>query len=86
MIKFETKIENGIILVPAELNEYLNSLSRQNSGVEITIAELNEDKAKIERGMYAGSDELPPDYFQDDGFLIDTKSFKFSREEANERR
>ena len=85
LIKFETTVENGVIIIPAELKEYLNKFSEKYSGVEITVAEINETETKIINGKYSGPGEIPPGYFNDNGPKF-PKDFKFNREEANERR
>jgi len=85
LVKFETTVKNGNIIVPLELKEYLNKFSEKHSGVEITVAALNEKDIQITHGKYSDPGEIPPGYFKDDGPKF-PKNFKFNREEANERR
>ena len=74
-IQFETIIERGIIRIP---EEYLKAIS---AAVKVTLAPLNESRikmgAKSKAGMLSSEDFC--------ALKIDTRNWKFDREEANER-
>ena len=74
-IQFEATIESGVIRIP---ERYVKAVP---STVKVTLAPTNEPK--IRKGARAGAGELLPGDFS--SVRIDTKGWKFSREEANER-
>jgi hypothetical protein len=74
-IKFETTVIDDIIRIP---DRYVSKVPPE---VRVTLAPAT--ASKIKRGsMAAGA--LPRGYFS--AVNIDTRGFKFNREEANERR
>jgi len=75
-IQFETIIESGIIRIPVE---YVKSAP---STVKVTLAAVNEPRIRMGAKSKAGT--LSSGDFS--ALKIDTLNWKFSREEANERR
>ena len=76
-IQFETVVESGIIRVP---EEYANTIS---AAVKVTLAPLS-NPPHIKVGVKSEAGILSSDDFN--ALKIDTKNWKFNREEANERR
>ena len=76
VIQFESVVEGNIIRIP---DEYVNTI---HSRVKVTVRSCNDQKQV--RRCRAGAGALLPDDFT--AFKIDTRGFKFDREEANERR
>ena len=75
-IQFETVIENGVIQVPAEF------LGKIPSVVKVILSPVAYEKIKF--APNGGPGEFSPDSFS--ALKIDTRDWKFDREEANERR
>jgi hypothetical protein len=75
-IQFETVVESGVIRIP---EQYVKSISEI---VKVTLAPVS--KPKITVGAKAKSGNLSSDDFR--ALSIDTRNWKFNREEANERR
>ena len=75
-IQFESVIEGGVIRVP---DRYIQEIP---SPVQVTLAPISGVKIKPAPKAEAGS--LSFDHFS--ALKIDTKNWKFDREEANERR
>jgi len=74
-IQFETIVNGGIIQIP---EQYVKLFS--TAFVNVTLAPAEQKKPKFKsktKTMPSGIDEFPP--------ILDTKGWKFSREEANER-
>ena len=76
VIQFETTVVDNLIRIP---EEYLNAI---HSGTKVTVRSNNNQK-RI-RNCRAEAGALLPDDFS--ALRIDTRGFKFDREEANERR
>ena len=74
-IQFETIIESGIIRIP---EEYAKTIS---SAVKVTLAPVSE--AFIIEGSKSKAGMLSEDSFS--AMKIDTRNWKFDREEANAR-
>ena len=75
-IHFETTIESGIIRVP---EQYIKSIPPV---VMVTLAPVSD--AKIMLGKKAQAGVLSPNDFT--AMKIDTRNWRFDREQANERR
>jgi len=75
-IQFETVIDSGIIRIP---DQYIKTVP---PFAKVTIAPGNSSRIKIGRKSKAG--ELSLNSFS--CMKIDTRDWKFNREEANERR
>jgi hypothetical protein len=75
VIQFDSVVEGDIIRIP---EEYLNTI---HSGAKVTIRSNGNPKYFVNCRAEAGA--LLPDDFT--AFKIDTRGFKFDREEANER-
>ena len=76
VIQFETAVEGNLIRIP---EEYVDTM---HSGTKVTVR-CNNNQERI-RNCRAQAGALLPDDFT--AFKIDTRGFKFDREEANERR
>jgi hypothetical protein len=76
VIQFESVVENNIIRIP---EEYLEVVS---PGTKVTVRSDDNPTHSANRRAEAGA--LLPDDFT--VLKIDTRGFKFDREEANERR
>ena len=76
VIQFETIVERGIIRIP---DQYITSFP---SAVKVTVAPVNKPSIKIGAKSKAG--EIDSADFS--ALKIDTMSWRFNREEANERR
>jgi hypothetical protein len=76
IIQFEATIENNMIRIP---EEYVNTV---HPGSRVMVRSNENLNCHVNRRAEAGA--LLPDDFQ--AFKIDTRGFKFDREEANERR
>jgi hypothetical protein len=74
-IQFDATVESGIIRIP---ERYVKTIP---TTVKVTLAPANEPK--IKKGARAGAGELLPSDFS--AMKINTKGWKFNREEANER-
>jgi hypothetical protein len=75
-IQFESVVEGNLIRIP---EQYLNAI---HSGVKVTVlSEISEEHTVSPRAK-AGA--LSSDDFT--ALKLDTRNFKFDREEANERR
>jgi hypothetical protein len=75
-IQFETIIESGFIRIP---EQYAKAVP---SAVKVTLTPINE--ARIKLGSKSKAGVLSIDNFS--ALKIDTRDWKFNREEANERR
>ena len=75
VIQFETTVEDNLIRIP---EEYMNTI---HSGTKVIVRSSNTQKHI--RNCRAEAGALLPDDFT--AFKIDTRGFKFNREEANER-
>ena len=75
-IQFETIIERGIIRIP---DEYIESVP---AAAKVTLVAVNEPHIKMGAKSKAGA--LSSGNFS--ALKIDTRDWKFNREEANERR
>jgi hypothetical protein len=75
-IQFETVIKSGIIHIP---EQYVNTIP---VAVRVTLAPVSESRVKM--GVKSKAGALSSDDFS--ALKIDTKAWKFDREEANERR
>ena len=75
VIQFETTVEGNLIRIP---EEYADTI---HSGTKVTV--LSNTNQKRIRNCRAEAGTLLPDDFT---AFIDTRGFKFDREEANERR
>jgi len=75
-IQFETIIESGVIRIP---EQYIKTVSE---AVKVTLAPVSEPEIKAEAKSKAGM--LSSDGFR--ALSINTRNWKFNREEANERR
>ena len=75
-IKFETVIESGFIRVP---EQYAKSIT---SAVKVTLSPVSE--SNIIMGIKSKAGNLSLDDFTE--IKLDTRGWKFNREEANERR
>jgi hypothetical protein len=75
-IQFDTIINNGVIHIP---EQYIKIVP---SAVNVTLVPTNQAKPrfrpKTTKGKPLSIDEFPA--------VLDTKNWKFNREEANERR
>jgi hypothetical protein len=74
-IQFESVVEDGIIRIP---EQYMRQVP---SNVTVTLAPTTQARVKFKaktKEMPTAIDEFPA--------FLDTTSWKFSREEANERR
>jgi hypothetical protein len=76
-IQFESNIENGVIRIP---EQYVNALPET---VTVTLAPV-EEPLIIMKGKKAKPGEISLKDFS--AFRVDTRGWKFDREEANERR
>jgi hypothetical protein len=75
-IQFEAVVENNTIRIP---EQYTGEIP---SAVKVTLAPATESKIKY--GALSKAGALPEGYFS--AIKIDTRGFKFDREEANARR
>ena len=75
VIQFETTVEDNLIRIP---EQYMNSF---NSGTKVTVR--SHDNPKRLRNCRAEAGALSLDDFPT---ILDTRDWKFDREEANERR
>ena len=75
-IQFKTVIESGIIRIP---EQYITTLP---AAVKVTLAPVNSSRTIMGAKSKAGA--LSADDFS--ALRIDTRDWKFNREEANERR
>jgi hypothetical protein len=75
-IQFETIVESGLIRIP---KHYIETIP---AAVKVTLAPINEPR--VRPGAKSGAGTLSFDDFS--AFKIDTRAWKFNREEANERR
>jgi len=75
-VEFESKVSNGTItiIIPEEYARYIVG------NVKVLVTPIKNDRIKKARKNGPGT--LTPDDFKP---CIDTKGWKFSREEANER-
>ena len=76
VIQFESVVEDNLIRIP---EEYVNII---HSGTKVMVRSHNNQQPIRNNRAEAGA--LLPDDFT--AFRIDTRGFKFNREEANERR
>ena len=74
VIQFESVVEGNVIRIP---EEYVNAI---HSGTKVTVRSNNPKRLQNCR---AEAGALLPDDFT--ALKIDTRGFKFDREEANER-
>jgi hypothetical protein len=74
-IQFETNVESGVIRIP---EQYIRVVPKT---VKVTLVPV--DNSRIKTGTKAKSEALTLDDFS--ALKINTKGFKFNREEANER-
>ena len=75
-IHFETTIERGIIRIP---EQYIKTIP---AAVRVTLVPLNGSRMKMASKGRPGA--LSPGDFS--ALQIDTRNWRFNREEANERR
>ncbi len=75
-IQFETVVERGVIRIP---DQYIKALP---AAVRVTLAPAGDPR--IKRGSKSQAGALSVGDFS--ALKIDTRGFRFDREEANERR
>ena len=74
-IQFETIVEGGVIQIPEEYLEKIPNV------VKVSLSPVTGEKIRF--APRGGPGEFSPDHFI--ALKIDTKGWRFDREEANER-
>ena len=78
VIQFESRVEGNVIRIP---DQYMDKIPDM---ITVSLVEVEEPQVKPDRNCRYEAGALLPDDFT--ALKLDTRNFKFDREEANERR